>query len=161
MLLACTVLCSHYFPACCQRSILKRTEEPFWHILHHYHGTVLPAILSDTLFWITLIIYIGVRVWARTGLPDYVADLGSGDIAIIGGFLSFFLVFYVNQSNKRYFMLYGAYEYTIATRRTVEWESFTLEKRLLVETVVSPFSHPFALPSHSSLDTLSHSNSFT
>jgi len=37
-----------------------------------------------------------------------VADLGSGDIGVIGGFTSLLPVFYVNQSNSRYFSLYGA-----------------------------------------------------
>jgi predicted membrane chloride channel (bestrophin family) len=89
-----------------RRAILKRTEEPFWGILAHWDGTVLPSILQNSLFWITVVIYIVIRVWARTGIPDYVVDLGSGDIAVIGGFLSFFLVFYVNQSNSRFFSLY-------------------------------------------------------
>ncbi len=90
-----------------RRAILKRSEEPFWGILAHWDGTVLPSIFTDSLFWITVGIYILIRVWARTGIPDYVVDLGSGDIAVIGGFLSFFLVFYVNQSNTRFFTLYN------------------------------------------------------
>lgn len=90
-----------------RRKILQQTEEPFWGILAHWDGTVLTLLLQDSLFWITVGIYIGIRIWARLGIPAYVADLGSGDIAVIGGFLSFFLVFYVNQSNSRYFGLYN------------------------------------------------------
>jgi len=91
-----------------RRAILKRGEDPFWSILAHWDGTVLNQLFHETLFWITIIIYAIIRVWARIGIPDYVADLGSGDIGVIGGFTSLLLVFYVNQSNSRYFSLYGA-----------------------------------------------------
>jgi len=89
-----------------RRKILKRVEESRWGILSHWDGTVLNILFKDTLFYVTVLIYIGMRIWARLGIPDYVADIGSGDIGIIGGFLSFFLVFYVNQSNSRYIGLY-------------------------------------------------------
>ncbi len=89
-----------------RRRILKRSDDPFFSILAQWDGTVLDQLFHDALFWITILIYAGVRVWARIGIPDYVADLGSGDIAVIGGFTSFFLVFFVNQSNARYFSLY-------------------------------------------------------
>ncbi len=71
-------------------------------------GTVLAILLQDSLLWMTILIYIGMRVWARYGIPSFVAQLGSGsNITVIGGFVSFFLVFYVNQNHKRYFNLYS------------------------------------------------------
>ena len=42
-----------------------------------------------------------------TAYPEYVADLGGGNTAVLGSFISFFLVFLVNQTNSRYFGLYG------------------------------------------------------
>ena len=51
----------------------------------------------------------------RIGIPDYVADIGSGDIGVVGGFTSFFLVFYVNQSNTRYFSLYKGRIFDVAS----------------------------------------------
>ena len=69
---------------------------------------MLAILLQDSLLWMTILIYIGMRIWARYGIPEYVAELGSGsNITVIGGFVSFFLVFYVNQNHKRYFNLYS------------------------------------------------------
>lgn len=90
-----------------RRNILKRAEEPFWKTLTHWDGTVLSHLKGDSVLWLTIAIYIGVRVAAREGLPDFVSGLDSGRMTIVGGFLTFFIVFYVNQSHKRYFALYG------------------------------------------------------
>jgi predicted membrane chloride channel (bestrophin family) len=76
-------------------------------IFKHRDGTVLEILLQDSLLYITLFIYIAIRVWARYGIPSYVADLGGGNTVVIGSFISFFLVFLVNQTNSRYFNLYG------------------------------------------------------
>jgi predicted membrane chloride channel (bestrophin family) len=90
-----------------RRAILCRTEESFWRILSHWDGTCLELLLLDSLFWITVAIYVGLRFQLRYGqIPEYVQDLGSANITVIGGFLSFFLVFYVNQSHSRFFGLY-------------------------------------------------------
>lgn len=64
-----------------RRKILTRNEQNRWLILSHYTGTVLNILLTDSLFWITVLIYIGVRLWSRLGnIPNYVADLGGGNI---------------------------------------------------------------------------------
>jgi hypothetical protein len=75
----------------------------------------LNQLFDDTLFWITIIIFVGFWVWTRIGIPDYVADLGSGDIGVTGGFTSFFLVFYVNQSNTRSFYSFTSINQTLVT----------------------------------------------
>lgn len=92
-----------------RRAILQRVEEPFWKLLFHWDGTVFRQIARDPLFWITIAIYVGIRIQVRLSntLPSYVDELGNGQIALLGGFLTFFLVFWVNQNHKRYFMLYG------------------------------------------------------
>jgi predicted membrane chloride channel (bestrophin family) len=90
-----------------RRAILLNAEQPFWKMLSHWDGTVLEILLQDSLLYITLFIYIAIRVWARYGIPSYVADLGGGNTVVIGSFISFFLVFLVNQTNSRYFNLYG------------------------------------------------------
>ena len=89
-----------------RRRILTRAEDPFWKILSYWDGTCLKILLKDSLLWIVLGIYAGIRVQARLTVPTFVAEIGSGDIGVIGGFLSFFLVFYVNQNHKRFFGLY-------------------------------------------------------
>lgn len=55
----------------------------------------------------TITIYIAIRIAAREGLPDYVSDLDSGRLGVVGGFLTFFIVFFVNQTYKRFLGLYG------------------------------------------------------
>jgi predicted membrane chloride channel (bestrophin family) len=91
-----------------RRSILLWVEEPFWKTLTHWNGTVLRFLVTDGLMWTTMALYVAVRLVARyaKGVPGFLAELGKGNIAVIGGFLSFFMVFYVNQSNKRFFGLY-------------------------------------------------------
>lgn len=90
-----------------RRNILSRAEEPFWKILSHWDGTVLSHLKSDSVLWLTIALYVAVRVAARQGLPEFVAGLDAGRMSIVGGFLTFFIVFYVNQSHQRFFSLYG------------------------------------------------------
>ena len=80
-------------------SILLRTEQPFWGILSHWDGTCLvltSLLIKDPLLWITIAIYIGMRVSARKGILDYVSEFSTdSNIIVIGSFVSFSLVFYV------------------------------------------------------------------
>lgn len=91
-----------------RRAILKRTELPFWRILSYWDGTCLNALSADWMLWITVAIYCLVRVLARfqDKIPVVVRVLGDTDIDVIGGFLSFFLVLFVNQSNARFNDMY-------------------------------------------------------
>ena len=90
-----------------RRSILLQIEEPWWKILLHWDGTVVRNLAFDFLFWFTMAVYIAVRVQSRYGIPKSVTSMGSVDLSLLGGFLTFFLVFYVNQSHTRYFNLYA------------------------------------------------------
>lgn len=91
-----------------RRAILERVELPFWKILGYWDGTCLKVLVKDALFWVTLVCYVVVRVQALSGrLPEYLTDLEDTNIDIIGGFLSFFLVLFVNQSNGRFTTMYG------------------------------------------------------
>jgi hypothetical protein len=92
-----------------RRSILRRSELPFLKILSFWDGTCLRALSSDWLLWLTLGIYAVIRVLAHMdgALPNFVNDLGNTDIDVIGGFLSFFLVLFVNQSNGRFNDMYS------------------------------------------------------
>ena len=92
---------------CRRRAILKRSELPFWRILGYFEGTCLRSICVDWLLWLTVGVYSTLRVVLRNDdlLPD-VHDFGNTDLTIIGGFLSFFLVLFVNQSNTRFVECY-------------------------------------------------------
>ena len=77
-------------------------ELPFWRILTYYDGTCLRALTHDWLCWLTLGVYVFVRMQIRLPwVPLQVYDFGNSDIGIIDGFLSFFLVLFVNQANER------------------------------------------------------------
>jgi Bestrophin, RFP-TM, chloride channel len=90
-----------------RRRILTWSEEPFWRILAHWNGTCLRDMVRSSLFWITIALYVSVRMQSRYGdVPTYVINLDDGSVGVLGGFLSFFLVLYVNQSLRRYFAFY-------------------------------------------------------
>src|SRR6056300_726343 len=84
-----------------RREILLRAELPFWRILLFWSGTCLREIATDSLVWTTLIVYVGIRIYAN--IVDYVPEsvelLQKTNVGILGGFLSFFLVLFVNQTN--------------------------------------------------------------
>mmetsp|Transcript_20593 Transcript_20593/g.44731 ORF Transcript_20593/g.44731 Transcript_20593/m.44731 type:complete len:380 (+) Transcript_20593:49-1188(+) len=92
-----------------RREILLRTELPFWRILLFWSGTCLKEISTDLLVWLAMLIYIGIRICAHSldYVPDSVALLEKTNIGVLGGFLSFFLVIFVNQTNGRYLEMYG------------------------------------------------------
>ena len=54
-------------------------------------------------------IYIGIRIYANviTYVPEEVDVMSKTNIGILGGFLSFFLVLFVNQTNGRFLEMYG------------------------------------------------------
>jgi predicted membrane chloride channel (bestrophin family) len=94
---------------------------------------VLEILVQDSLLLITLLLYIAIRVWARYGIPTYVADLGGGNTAVIGSFISFFLVFLVNQTNSRYF---GLYENSMAVKGRI-FDTATLARTCLPKPVAT------------------------
>lgn len=87
-----------------RREILDRAEMPFLRIVLSWNGTCLRALCFDWLIWLPIGIYVTVRILARKfELVDILAD---SNIDILGGFLSFFLVLFVNQTNGRFFEMY-------------------------------------------------------
>ena len=92
-----------------RRTILRRTELPFWRILGSWDGTCLKVLVTDGLLWATLVIYALVRWFVFRGDigAEYLAGFEDSNIDIIGGFLSFFLVLFVNQSNARFNTMYS------------------------------------------------------
>lgn len=91
-----------------RREILRRAELPYWRILGYYDGTCLRALSGDWLLWCTMSLFVSIRVhtYSFGVLPEFAKTLGQLDIGIIGGFLSFFLVLFVNQANARFQDLY-------------------------------------------------------
>lgn len=92
-----------------RRTLLLRAELPFWRILLFWSGTCLKDISTDSLVWFTMSIYVGIRIVANLlgYVPDSVVLLEKSNIGVLGGFLSFFLVLFVNQTNGRFLEMYG------------------------------------------------------
>lgn len=90
-----------------RRAILKRVELPFRRIIFYWDGTCLRALSRDWLIWITIVLYVFIRTLAWLDMvPRVVDELGSRDTGVLGGFLSFFLVLFVNQTNSRFNSMY-------------------------------------------------------
>ena len=69
-----------------RRKVLKRTELPFWRIICYFEGTCLKAMSVDWLLWVTIAVYVGLRIALRQNNLFMVAlDLGNTDISVIGG----------------------------------------------------------------------------
>ena len=86
-----------------RRAILRRSEMSFWKVIMFWDGTCLKASTKDWLLWFTVGVYVFCRMQIRLPwIPLQVYDFGNSDIGIIGGFLSFFLVLFVNQTNMRF-----------------------------------------------------------
>ena len=85
-------------------------EEPPWRILFYTSGTCLKGLVTDPLIWLTMLVYIIIRVFARLTddeTPVEVEILSQSNVGVLGGFLSFFLVLFVNQTNARFLEMYG------------------------------------------------------
>lgn len=91
-----------------RRAILKKTDSSFFRMLLFWDGTVLQALITEPMLWITMIIYILVRVGARIGLPTFVSEVGGTDTTTIGAFLTFFLVFHAHDAVVSFSTLYQA-----------------------------------------------------
>mmetsp|Transcript_24142 Transcript_24142/g.28434 ORF Transcript_24142/g.28434 Transcript_24142/m.28434 type:complete len:449 (+) Transcript_24142:186-1532(+) len=92
-----------------RRSVLLRAELPFWRVLLFWRGTCLKELVLDPFVWTVFAIYAGIRIKARLldGAPDETEVMATMSIDILGGFLSFFLVLFVNQTQTRFLTMYG------------------------------------------------------
>ena len=92
-----------------RREVLKRNKLPFIRKMFFWDGTVFGALFHDPLIYACMSIYVLVRIGAKLDkIPDFLKALCEVDLTYVGGFLSFFLVFFVNQSFERFYTLYGA-----------------------------------------------------
>ena len=66
--------------------------------------------MLDWLVWLTILIFSSIRYIAHfqaDEMPAVLEHLGDTNLDILGGFLSFLLVIYVNQTNTRFFDMYA------------------------------------------------------
>ena len=102
-----------------RRRLLRKTEDPAWKVVFNWHGTIYPIVFSDALIWISLGLFLILRITARR--DDYVREklqetftMRTSDgktekvdeLKSVASFLGFFLVFYCVQNNTRYMAQY-------------------------------------------------------
>mmetsp|Transcript_2869 Transcript_2869/g.6752 ORF Transcript_2869/g.6752 Transcript_2869/m.6752 type:complete len:409 (+) Transcript_2869:43-1269(+) len=94
--------------------ILDKVELPFQRVLMSWNGTCLHAITFDVMIWVPILIYIAIRAFVHASPTGTIGESfakqvesGASKIQILGGFLSFFLVLFVNQTNSRFFDMYA------------------------------------------------------
>lgn len=83
---------------------------PVWRILLCWTGTCLAQVAVDSLIWFSMLLYVAIRIYAHIikDVPHSVDALSEdNNLEILGGFLSFFLVLFVNQTNGRFLHMYG------------------------------------------------------
>lgn len=92
-----------------RRKIIRRQgRKSFFRILFYWDGTLLRMLAQDRLMRLTMGIYALIRVGAHLNLlPSVLNTIGGADIGIIGAFLSFFLVIFVNDSSVAFERLFG------------------------------------------------------
>ena len=78
-------------------------------LLTSFSVTCLKDISTNLLIWSTIAVYISMQIYANLlgCVPDLVQLLEKTNIGVLGGFLSFFLVLFVNQTNGRFLDMYG------------------------------------------------------
>ena len=91
-----------------RRSVLKKTDLPMYLLLTCWNGTVWQILWKDPLVYVVMTMYLTIRVYSYVGnTPDFVSHIDAGSVAIIGAFLSFFLVYFVNTCLQRFHHLYN------------------------------------------------------
>lgn len=89
-----------------RREILSRRNITYFGLLLFWDGTVLAALCRDPFLYCLMALYVAIRIVARNTVPEGLAIVATANISIIGTFLSFFLVLYVDQANKRFMDMY-------------------------------------------------------
>lgn len=77
--------------------------------LTSFAGTLLPYVLTDYLFWLTFTVYGAVRcaIWLDGDIVNDLPPVLVPQVSVVGGFLSFFLVFFTSQSYSRFLTQYN------------------------------------------------------
>mmetsp|Transcript_12621 Transcript_12621/g.14433 ORF Transcript_12621/g.14433 Transcript_12621/m.14433 type:complete len:386 (-) Transcript_12621:173-1330(-) len=93
-----------------RRCLLEQGELPVYRIMASWDGTCLQEMCADPLVWMPVIVFFIVRLQAYIGIENpasFVESmLDSSNIDILGGFVAFLLVLFVNQTNERFWAMY-------------------------------------------------------
>lgn len=93
-----------------RRSLLTRVKRfSLISISTSFYGTILPDIVRSLFSWFNLVLYIAIRVvikmdYLRIGVE--LPQINTSLVSIVGSFMSFFLVFFVQQAYSRFCVQY-------------------------------------------------------
>lgn len=88
-----------------RRALLKRTDESAHKILFSVQGTFWKIVIRTPLVWVTVAIFVLVRLaslWDHMSLPP----VETSHVGVVGGLITFFLVFFHIQYSNRFDKLY-------------------------------------------------------
>ena len=95
-----------------RRALLKRTDESSYRILFSYEGTFWIILVRSALLWITVAVYILVRLlascnlWSLPPLEASQVDILAIHVGIVCTLITFFLVYFHLQYSNRFDQLY-------------------------------------------------------
>jgi len=90
-----------------RRLLLEKVELPCWRILASWDGTCIRALVKNWLIWIPILIFVIIRIQDYRGVeqPNFV-DFDDSSVNILGGFVSFLLVLFLNGTDTRFQSMY-------------------------------------------------------
>jgi len=98
-----------------RRNLLKRAVgADSYQIMRTWKGTIFPHLTQCPEVWFTLALYTFVRIWTRVHVLDDLFSFGTkipidmANVGKLGGFFSFFLIFYAQQAYTRFTVQYEA-----------------------------------------------------
>lgn len=92
-----------------RREIIVNTKSGrAWDFVYAFSGTLLPYAFTDSMFWLTMFMYGIIRfvIWQDPRSAERFPIMLLPQVAVIGGFLNYFLVFFTNHSYQRFMMQY-------------------------------------------------------
>lgn len=111
-----------------QLILCRQGHYSFFRIVFFWDGTLLKMLTSEPLLWLTMLIYTIIRIFAHLdALPEVLNDIAGADIGVIGVFLSFFLVLFVNDANSTVEKIYGI---------SMQWKARVLNVATLAKTTL-------------------------
>jgi len=78
-------------------------------IMTTFAGTVMPDLMCSRQAWSTFLLYVVLRILLENKVLEVGVDLpvlNTAMISVVGGFMSFFLVFYLSQTYSRFMQQY-------------------------------------------------------
>lgn len=90
-----------------RRALLKRTDEGTFKIIFSIQGTFWRILVRTTLLWVTVAIFVLVRLESLWGPRWAVPPMDASHVGVVGGIVTFLLVYFHIQYSNRFDRLYS------------------------------------------------------